>query len=125
MRPLSVLIVEDDADIREVLADVLECEGYSVMQAANGEEALWLLRSEPLPSAIVLDLMMPVMNGTEFRVAQLADPRLASIPVIVLTANVVATHDIERLAVAHSLMKPIRLEQLTTTLSRVSCPSQD
>ena len=79
-------MVEDDPAIRAALTDALEDEGYDVETAANGRLALERLRTGPLPSAIVLDLMMPVMDGWDFRHAQLQDPRLRSIPVVVVTA---------------------------------------
>jgi CheY-like chemotaxis protein len=83
----TVLVVEDDAAIREVLAEGLEEAGYRVTTAENGQKALADLRAAPTPDVIVLDLMMPVMDGWEFRVEQKKDPRLAPIPVVVLSAN--------------------------------------
>jgi CheY-like chemotaxis protein len=62
-----ILIVEDNPDTRETLADFLAFEGYAVRGAANGQEALTVLQKEPLPDLILLDLMMPVMDGCEFR----------------------------------------------------------
>ena len=59
----SVLIVEDEADIRDLLRELLEYEGFQVSTASQGREALTLLENEPRPHAILLDLMMPVMNG--------------------------------------------------------------
>lgn len=82
----QVLVVDDDEDIRETLADVLRDEGFSVAAAVNGADALGYLASHDLPCVIVLDLMMPVMTGAEFREKQLAEPRIADIPVIVLSA---------------------------------------
>ena len=84
-----ILLVEDDADIRLQVVLALELEGYEVVQASNGKEALALLRSsspEGLPCCIILDLMMPVMDGWEFRRRQREDPALASVPVVVLSA---------------------------------------
>jgi two-component system response regulator MprA len=83
----SVLIVEDDRDIRECMADALEVEGYSVALAANGREALDQLRDGVFPDLILLDLLMPVMSGWEFRQEQLADPLLSGIPVVVVSAS--------------------------------------
>jgi len=82
-----VLIVEDDADIRETLAEFLRDEGYDVACAQHGRDALDQLKVSALPSVILLDLSMPVMDGFEFRSEQLKDPRLASIPVVVITAG--------------------------------------
>src|SRR3954470_12387725 len=83
-----VLVVDDDPDIRESVRLVLEDEGYEVEEAADGAAALALLRAATTrPDVILLDLMMPVMNGWQFRAAQLADDDLADIPVIVLSAD--------------------------------------
>ena len=73
----QILVVEDDPDAREALIDVLEISGYSAEPAGNGREAIDLLRRSSLPSLIILDLQMPVMNGWEFRAAQKKDPKLA------------------------------------------------
>jgi CheY-like chemotaxis protein len=84
---VTVLIVDDDPDIRRLLGFVLKAAGRRVLTAANGQEALTVLRSAPdNPCVILLDLMMPVMSGPEFRAAQLADPELSHIPVIVFSA---------------------------------------
>jgi len=75
-----VLVVEDDRDVRESLVAVLEDAGYRVMSAADGRAALDLLRAGPRPAVILLDLMMPVMDGFEFRAEQVRDPSLADVP---------------------------------------------
>ena len=81
----NVLVVEDHADLREMLTVLLESEGFDVTTAKNGVEALKAL-DEARPSVILLDLMMPVMTGDEFRQRQLADPRYRDVPVICMTA---------------------------------------
>jgi CheY-like chemotaxis protein len=82
-----VLIVEDDRDTREMLGRFLELEGFEVRTAANGKIALDALREvDPRDCVILLDLMMPVMDGWQFRQQQTKDPRLAEIPVVVITA---------------------------------------
>lgn len=83
----SVLIVDDDADIRDTLSDILTLRGYAVATAANGAEALRYLRSQPRPCLILLDLMMPMLDGWDFRMAQLADEQIASVPVAVISGT--------------------------------------
>ena len=80
-----VLIVEDDEDLRDMMAQMLTIEGFRTATASNGREALDYLQTEK-PNVILLDLMMPVMDGWEFRRQQKADPELAPVPVIVLSA---------------------------------------
>jgi CheY-like chemotaxis protein len=82
----AVLIVEDDAEMRDMMAQLLTLEGFRTATAANGSEALAYLQRGDLPDLILLDLMMPVMDGWEFRRRQQADPALAALPVIVLSA---------------------------------------
>lgn len=84
---LRLLLVDDEDAICEALAEALREDGFEVVTAANGREALDLLRNDPWPAAILLDLMMPVMDGWEFRRAQLDDPLLREIPVLVITAS--------------------------------------
>jgi CheY-like chemotaxis protein len=83
----QVLVVEDDAPIREALCAVLRDDGYAVAEAGDGQEALEFLRTHPTPRVILLDLMMPVMDGWTFLREQAADPALAGIPVVVITAG--------------------------------------
>jgi CheY-like chemotaxis protein len=84
----SVLVVDDDLAIREALIMALEDEGYQVAGAANGRDALDYLRQSPqMPQLILLDLMMPIMSGWDFRAEQEQDPSLAPIPVVVLSAD--------------------------------------
>ncbi len=81
-----VLIVEDDEDLRDMMAQMLTIEGFHATTVANGREALDYLHTASPPHVILLDLMMPVMDGWEFRRRQQADPELARVPVIVLSA---------------------------------------
>jgi CheY-like chemotaxis protein len=82
----TVLIVEDDEDLREMMVEMLSIEGFHAVAAGNGREALDCLHHKPRPDVILLDLMMPVMDGWEFRRQQQADPALAKVPVVVLSA---------------------------------------
>jgi CheY-like chemotaxis protein len=81
-----VLIVEDDEDLRDMMAQMLNIEGFAAASVSNGREALDYLHATGKPQVILLDLMMPVMDGWEFRRQQKADPELAPVPVIVLSA---------------------------------------
>jgi CheY-like chemotaxis protein len=87
LQGLRLLVVEDDETIRESLSDLLRDEGAELVTAANGREALDELRVSAPPDLILLDLMMPVMDGWEFRVAQRAEPALARIPLIAMSAD--------------------------------------
>ena len=116
-----ILIVEDDFDIREALTQILEEEGYEVRGAANGKEALEIAASPPTPKLILLDLMMPVMNGWQFRAEQLNDPRLAPVPVLVISADPHLQLKAEKLGVAGLLKKPISLDDLLVAV-KSHCP---
>jgi CheY-like chemotaxis protein len=114
----GVLVVEDDADILRALVQVLEDEGYAVRAAENGSAALAALRTPGarLPRVILLDLMMPVMDGWAFRAEQLRDPLLAEIPVVVLTADGSAAARSAVLEVAGALRKPVELLTLLAAI---------
>jgi CheY-like chemotaxis protein len=114
----GILLIEDDADLMHIEAQLLRDEGYQVTAAANGQEALDILRapSERLPCLILLDLMMPVMDGWQFRAEQVRDPRLAMIPVVIVTAGGRTAEKQARLDVAASLKKPVTLMQLLDTV---------
>lgn len=82
----SILVVEDDDDIRNAIVDLLETEGYSTESAVNGKDALEKLRVIPKPCLVLLDMMMPIMNGREFLDTVMKDSRLAPIPVLIVSA---------------------------------------
>lgn len=114
----QVLIIEDDDDIRQTLAEVLINEGYAVATAANGVEALHALRARAGSTcAIILDLMMPDMDGWHFRAQQLRDPSLAGIPVIIMSgvADPDAAADLDPVAVVG---KPLDFDALFGALAR-------
>jgi CheY-like chemotaxis protein len=84
----SILIVDDDSDVRAALSELLEAEGFSVEGVPGGREALVRLRTEKVhPAVILLDLMMPGMDGWDFRTEQMRDPQLAAVPVVIVSAS--------------------------------------
>jgi CheY-like chemotaxis protein len=107
-----ILVVEDDEDAREALVALLEMKGYSAAAAGNGREALDYLNRAPTPNLIILDLWMPVMNGWQFRTEQVKDPRLARIPVIVVTA----LSDRTDVDADEIIIKPVDVDSLLTTV---------
>ena len=111
----SILIVEDDADTREMLERFLQLEGFDVRTAANGQLALEALEADSSPSVILLDLMMPVMNGWQFREAQAGHPKLSRIPVIVVTAAG-ARDDIPVIEADGWLSKPVDVDRLLAAI---------
>jgi CheY-like chemotaxis protein len=117
MAHAPILIVEDHDDTREALAAVLLAHGYAVETAENGRDALTKLRAGLRPCLILTDLSMPVMNGFEFRHHQLADPSIASIPLIALSA-VVEQKDTEALLANAYLSKPTEIADLIAAVAR-------
>lgn len=111
----TVLLVEDDADLRDVLGDLLELEGYRVVPAANGKAALDLLQDIETPCVILLDLMMPVMDGYEFRTEQRRQPEIADIPVVVITAGTRVRAEIEPVMV---FTKPLDMDKLLSAIEQ-------
>lgn len=113
-----ILVVDDDAEIRETIVEVLCYRGYEALGAGDGVEALDTLRSRSPWCLIFLDLMMPIMDGREMRAQQLADPMISTIPVVVISA----TTDVPE--VAHSLhaidyfVKPASLSDLVAMVER-------
>jgi CheY-like chemotaxis protein len=116
----GILVVEDDDEIRTSLALVLESQGFEVHTAGNGRHAIEVLRElEEKPHLILLDLMMPVMDGWSFRAAQLADPELAAIPVVILSAASDVRRQAEALHVDGFLAKPLNVPKLLDTIDTV------
>ena len=114
----EIMVVEDDLAIGEILRELLENAGYRVSWAANGEEALERLRLGGAPRVILLDLMMPVMDGIEFRAAQRRDPALAPIPVVVISADHALDAKVGEMQVDDYLAKPFELGALLATVDR-------
>lgn len=116
--PAPLLIVEDDPDIRTDLAELLRGEGYDARTAVDGRDALAQLRGGLSPKLILLDLMMPVMDGWAFRAAQLGDPVLAAFPVVLLSGSGnVSQHAVDLQAVGW-IRKPFALDDLLQTVAR-------
>jgi CheY-like chemotaxis protein len=116
-----LIIVEDDPDIRGDLAEILKDEGYGVATASNGHEALEVLRDAQRPCLILLDLMMPVMSGWDFRAEQLRDPRLAAIPVVLLSGVNDLPHHAALLNAAGYIRKPIALKSVLGIAEKYCC----
>ena len=119
-RATTILLIEDDPEIRSALVSLLGDCGYAVASAGDGREALEHLRAGARPDLLLLDVMMPVMDGVAFRAAQLADPELSDIPVIVLTAAGRPYEYVRSLRAAAALAKPFDLADLTAAIERVT-----
>jgi CheY-like chemotaxis protein len=118
----TVLVVEDEGIVREGLGLILQRAGYGVALAAHGQEALDLLRTGPTPSLIVLDMMMPVVDGWRFLATKRQNPSLAPIPVIIATAMGVASVEwASSLGAVALFRKPIDVEALLQEIARW-CP---
>jgi two-component system chemotaxis response regulator CheY len=119
-----ILLVEDDKDIQASLLDLLDMEGYSVRAASDGQEALDLLRDTPqLPGLILLDLMMRGMGGQEFRELQLQDPELATIPVVIMSADGEPSNRIADQGIAGYLRKPADVSEILDAVARHARPA--
>ena len=112
----TILIIEDEADIRESLADVLGLRGYDVATVVNGREALERLEAGLTPCLIILDLMLPVMSGWEFRRQQLANDKWAEIPTVLLSGITNLPGESQRLRAVSFLPKPIDFASLYNTV---------
>ncbi len=114
--PHPILIVDDDTDVREVLGELLADEGYVTRMCSNGRAALEALRDGARPRLILLDLMMPEMDGWQFRAEQLRDAALRNIPVVVMTASRGVLRD--DLGGAEVLQKPVGLGDILEAVER-------
>lgn len=120
----SILVIEDNNEMREGLAMVLEARGFEVRTACNGVEGLAILSEGWRPGVILLDLMMPLMNGREFRVTQLADPAIAAIPVILMSGHNAAHEQARDLSPVAWLQKPFTTLDLLNLVGNPPIPSQ-
>ncbi len=114
--PRPILVVDDDTDLRETLGELLTEEGYEPRLFENGRTALDCLRHGIRPKLILLDLMMPEMNGWQFREEQLRDERLRDIPVVVMTAS--RGIDGHPITASEILYKPVALGDLIDAVQR-------
>ena len=118
-RGVDILIVDDDEDVREALCAMLEDEGYSVASAPNGARGLEYLRAHDPPGLLILDIMMPIVSGIELREEQLRDPRIAHVPVILMTIAAETRRLGARLGAADSFEKPPRPKDVLAAVARV------
>ena len=120
-----VLIVDDDADMREALRLLIEAKGYQSATAADGAQALEVLRSGLRPSLILLDLMMPVKDAIQFRDEQRREAAIASIPVVILSARSDSLTYVPLLGAVAHLRKPIlNMDELWNILRQHCAPAQ-
>jgi CheY-like chemotaxis protein len=121
MSPGAILIVDDDNDVRSALSELLEEEGFAVEGAHNGREALARLRAGGAhPAVILLDLMMPGMDGWDFRSEQMRDPKLAAVPVVIVSASGFSLESIRtQFRPAAYVEKPIERKTLLDVIREV------
>jgi CheY-like chemotaxis protein len=117
----SVLVVDDDAEVRELLRVALEADGYHVAAVDNGRAALNHLRSQADVCIVLIDLMLPVMDATDFRSAQLQDRSLAWIPVILMSGALDSERIARELGARHLIRKPLDLDAVKAALRAVGC----
>lgn len=122
LNDLTVLVVDDDPDLRTSLCDALEDAGYTTAQAHNGRDAIDWLGRHKLPALILLDLNMPVMTGWEFLDHKQVDPAISQVPVVVITA----IGNAKKAAVSASavLHKPVTLDELLDVVGRYAASAQ-
>jgi CheY-like chemotaxis protein len=121
---LKVLVVEDDRHLREAVAELLRMEGVEPVCAGNGQEALDYLGAGEAPNLILLDLMMPMMDGERFRAEQLKRPALQSIPVVIFSAQTDTPYRAGRLHCPY-VTKPFEVGTLLDAVKRYSrCPEE-
>lgn len=112
----KILVVEDDRDIRESMVELLEYENFEVISATNGKAGIDLLRSGVKPDLILLDLMMPVMDGFQFRVEQIKSPELSQIPVIIMTADGHMESKGELVGTVSIIRKPLNIDSTISVI---------
>jgi CheY-like chemotaxis protein len=116
-QPATLLIVDDDADIRQLMKIFLEAEGYRVSVAEDGVDALEQLKAGAQPSLILLDLMMPRMDGEQF-LKEMRSSRFGKIPVVIMAGHSAARKKADELKAVSCLMKPVEFDDLVSTIHR-------
>jgi CheY-like chemotaxis protein len=125
MASKPILIVDDDKEVRSALAELLEGEGYTVAGAANGNVALQLMRGGLHPAIILLDLMMPEMDGWDFRSEQERDPTFARVPVVIVSASGFSHESIRtQFRPAAYFPKPLERSKLLDVIERLVVRSE-
>lgn len=120
-----IMVVEDSEDIRELLGVLYQSQGYEVLLASDGRDALTQLKNQAdLPALILLDLMMPGMDGFEFKVEQDKDQRLAPIPVVIMTADANAKEKSQKIGARGYVRKPVELDTLLAVALKYCGPSK-
>ena len=117
----TVLVVEDDAEVRELLRIALAADGYEVAAVDNGREAMHYLRTHADACIILLDLALPIMDGAQFRRAQLRDRALAWIPLVVMSGSVDAARHARELGARRLVRKPLDIDEVKNALRFVGC----
>lgn len=113
----AVLVVDDDGNVRRAIAQMLRMSGFAALEAATATEAIETMRGESPIAMVLLDLNMGPMDGRALREAQLADPRLAAIPTVILTGAPLAEVDDATLRADDYLLKPVGREHLVSVVS--------
>ena len=122
MGRIDILLAEDDDDLREALVDTLEDAGYTTVSFANGQEALeWLQDTPRLPSLVLIDMRMPVMDGWQFRDKQSKDPAISGVPVVMLSAM----NEVGKGVGVEHLKKPVQPSELLAVVARRCGPRRD
>lgn len=117
---MHILIVDDEADIREVLALVLRSEGHQVEEAVDGLDALGRLQRGSAPSLILMDLMMPRLDGEGLTNKMRRDPRIAHVPICIISGHPAAREKASQLGAVGYLVKPIELQELSALIQRLA-----
>jgi CheY-like chemotaxis protein len=116
--PGHVLIIDDDPDVRQLFHDILHGAGFEAVAAESGAEGLLVLKNDPQVRVILLDLLMPEMDGWRFRHHQLSHPRFAVIPTVIVTGAPLGGAAHEQLKAADYLSKPVSRERLIDVVAR-------